>query len=183
MTIGLFKKEQITGTVENVSWTITIPIEEYKFTQKEDWLSNIPNDVNLDFCESRYHHTQSEPAPNAEEICGTPYTVDQGSGYAEVVQDCQYRIFLDYCNYTIEDWVAVDQYIMSGVDHIISTPDIKLSSNQIAGEQEEIYTIFFSTPEALLKFSTDDRSLFYQCQIGSEWTLEVNNYNSITAIY
>jgi len=180
--ISLLQTEEISGTVQNVSWTRSVNIEEFTLVQKEDWLSEIPSDAELGVCELAYHHTQDNPAPNAEEICGTPYSIDQGSGYAEVVQDCEYKVYEDYCEYEIEEWIVVDQLTSTGYDYTPEWPVTKLSTSQRIGQQEESYTIIFDTDEGELEYQTDDFLDLQLYQPGSQWNLEVNKFNAITSL-
>ena len=182
LIFSLLHTQSITGTVKDVSWMRTIYISEYDYVTEEGWLSEIPDDALIGDCELKYHHTQDEPAPNSDEVCGTPYSVDQGSGYAEVVQDCEYRVYQDYCQYQIEDWVVIDQETLSGNDNIPEWPSPILSTDQRIDNQEESYSITFDTSKGNLVYKTDnyiDLDLF---QPGTDWELEVNKFNAITSI-
>ena len=179
---SLFHTESISGTVKDISWMRTVYISEYDYVTKEDWLSDIPDDALIGECELEYYGTQSEPAPNSEEVCGTPYSVDQGSGFAEVVQDCEYRVYKEYCQYQIEDWVVVDQETLSGSDYYPEWPSPLLDSDQIIDHQEESYSITFDTSKGDLVYKTDSDIDLGKYQPGTEWELEVNNLNAITSI-
>lgn len=77
-------------------------------------MTEIPAGVPAGQCRSEVVRTQDEPAPNSVEVCGTPYTVDQGTGFGQVVQDCQYQVYADKCQYTVDEWKAVDTLVTSG---------------------------------------------------------------------
>lgn len=181
---GLFSpKENILGTVQNVSWERTIFIEEYGDVTKEDWRDEIPAGADIGSCEQKEHHVQDDPAPNAKEVCGTPYTVDEGSGFGEVVQDCEYHVYLDYCEYTIQEWAEVDKTTLSGNNLSPTWPEPQLTSDQrLSDRQEEQYTVVFTTEEGTYQYNTSDPDLFTQCLVGSEWILNINVFDSVVSI-
>jgi len=176
------KQENVTGVVENVQWYRAVPVLEMRDVIRESWSENIPQEAELGNCEKRYHHTQSEPAEGAEEVCGTPYTKDTGSGYAEVIQDCEYKVYEDYCQYTVQDWQVVDTLQLQGNDLFPQWPDVNLSPSQRMGDQEESYTIVFQTDKGNYSYVTTDEQLFMQCTPGSEWTLVINALGQLISI-
>lgn len=176
------KKESVTGVVERVQWYRAVPILDFVNVTRETWLEDIPEGAELGNCTKRYHHTQSEPAEGATEVCGTPYSKDTGSGYAEVVQDCEYEVYQDYCQYVTQDWQVVDTIQLQGSDMNPRWPEVNLSRNQRTGEQEESYTIVFQTDKGNYSFTTTDEQLFMQCTPGSEWTLMINALNQLISI-
>lgn len=174
--------EGVRGTVDQVIWTRSIAVEMFGPVNREGWRENVPSDAVLGTCEKRYHHSQSDPVADAEKICGTPYTVDQGSGYGEVVQDCEYRVYLDYCQYTIDDWKVVDTVKINGNDNSPSWPNPPLANNQRFGQRDESYTIRFSTSNGDYQYQTTDADLFTQCRVGSKWILNINPLGSVLSI-
>ncbi len=174
----------VPGMVKSVSWTRSIAIEEMGPVSHDDWIDEIPSDAIIGDCTSKMHHSQDEPDPNAfyKEVCGTPYTVDTGSGHGEVVQDCEYEIYIDWCEYTIEEWQTVDTIILSGNDLNQRWPDIQLESEQQEGEREESYEIVFDTDKKVYTYTSDDTAEFAQCEIGSSWMLNVNAFDKVIAI-
>lgn len=176
------KKDTLRGTVQRVAWTRTIDIEQFGPVTREDWEDSIPAGAAVGECELKYHHTQNEPAPNAQEICGTPYVVDTGSGAGEVVQDCEYRIYLNYCTYQIDDWQAVNQITLQGSDLAPAWPSPYLDSEQRAAEGAEEYACFFATEDGVIEYNPGTEYQFRQCQIGSTWTLSTNAFGAVIAI-
>ncbi len=176
------RTQDVVGTVQSVSWTRSIAIEELGPVTHEDWRDEIPSDAVVGTCTQKVHHTQSEPAPNAEKVCGTPYTVDKGSGYGEVVQDCEYQVYADWCKYTVEEWQAVDEATLSGDDLNPRWPNLQLNTDQREGERKEHYEIIFDTDGKRYTYKTGDAAEFAQCQIGSRWILKVNTFNAVTSI-
>ena len=96
-------------------------------------------------CELKVRGTQDEPAPNAEKICGTPYTVDTGTGAGKVVQDCEYQVKDDWCAYTQLEWTVVDSVVAKGADANAEWPVVNLRADQREGDRQEAYVVFFSS--------------------------------------
>jgi hypothetical protein len=174
--------EDTRGTVEQVAWTRLIAIETFGPVRHSDWKEEIPAGAVIDSCQKKYHHTQSEPADNSEKVCGTPYTVDSGSGYGEVVQDCEYRVFLDFCDYTIDEWKQTSEIKLQGSDSVPVWPAAQLTQGQRTGSREERYVIIFSTPGGNYEFNTTDPALFTQYPVGSKWILNLNPLGKIVSI-
>jgi hypothetical protein len=176
--------KDINGVVRDVSWERRISIEALQPVSHEDWRDEIPSDARLGNCRKKEHHTQSEePAlgVEAEKVCGTPYTIDQGSGYGKVVQDCEYKVYADWCEYTREEWQEVDDASASGHDLNPYWPQVNLASGQREGERSEKYNV---------NFDTESKSYIYHPRadefpgfdIGSKWVLSVNALGGITSV-
>jgi hypothetical protein len=117
------------------------------------------------------------------EVCGTPYTVDSGQGYAEVVQDCEYQVYDQVCTYTVEEWTQVDTITLSGIDFSPVWPETALQPDQRIGqERKESFEIVFRSGEVTYNYTTSDFNLFQQAQVGSEWTLNVNSFGNLISI-
>jgi len=184
---GLFaflsmRTEDVTGTVEETQWTRSIAIEALRPVDYEDWRDEIPAQAQVGACTQKVHHTQDNPAPDSREICGTPYTKDTGSGFGEVVQDCRYEVYEEWCEYTVDEWREVDTITLTGADFNPQWPTPRLSSGQREGEREEKYQCIFDTPEGERTYTTADLNQYSQCQIGSRWTLQVNTFNAVRSI-
>jgi len=181
--VSSLRTEGMTGKVDRVAWTRVVAIEALGPVTKQDWKSEIPAGAQLGDCKKEYHHTQNEPADDAEKICGTPYTVDQGSGYGKVVQDCEYKVYQDYCDYTVNEWKQMTEYKLSGSDLNPAWPAPKVSgSDQRLGDRSETYTVVFDTDKGQMTYTTSDADLFARCEPGSRWTLNVNTFNQVLSI-
>ena len=78
-----FRTSDTSAAVQGVQWQRAIEIMEERPVQHETWRDQIPSGVTVGACELKVRGTQDEPAPNAEKICGTPYTVDTGRAWAK----------------------------------------------------------------------------------------------------
>ncbi len=182
------RTEDISGTVAGVSWSRTIAIEELAPVTREDWRDDIPAGAVIGTCTEKVHHTESRSTGRTREICGTPYTVDTGSGFGKVVQDCRTEdikedvdIYADSCQYTIDVWQEVDKKTERGNDLSPRWPNISLRGSQREGKRSEDYECIFNTESGQQSYSTNQNT-FNQCQIGSRWILKVNTFNIVTDI-
>ena len=166
--------EEAVGVVQYLSWSRSIVIEELREVSREGWRDSVPANASLGRCTERLHHTQDDPAPGAKEVCGTPYVVDKGSGYGEVVQDCRYQVYADWCSYTMQEWARGDVVTVEGEDAYPRWPDPALSARQRQGGREESYLVRFNTGERTVTYRTSDPNAFSRFQVGSEWVLKVN---------
>lgn len=180
--LNLSRRDSLTGTVAEVHWMRSIPILALIEVKREAFIDEIPADAQVGQCQPRYHHTQDTPVEGAEEVCGTPYTRETGSGYAEVVQDCQYEVYLDYCEYTAQEWQAIDQAVLQGDDLNPSWPQVQLSQGQEQGEPQETYTVIFQTEQGQIRYAPPDEASFRRFSPGSEWMLTLNGFGDIISI-
>ena len=179
LAISQGRTETVSGSVQNTTWTTQLMIEEFQPVTAQGWANDVPSDAEMGACEYRYFYTADEPQPVSTEVCGTPYTVDQGTGFGEVVQDCVYETYADYCEYTVSQWVAVDQLSLQGSDLFPQLPAAALVSSQRTGDSSAVYTIQFNTDQGVLQLHTSDLNLYQQAQIGSRWSLEVDGSGNI----
>lgn len=176
------RMEEMVGVVEGVKWTTMVYVEALRPVRYQGWRQEIPPEAEIGSCSLRVHHVQDQPAENANKICGTPYNVDKGSGYAEVVQDCQYEVLMDYCDYQVIQWQRVDTLTLSGNDLQPRFAEPALSSDSRLGGQEAIFEVVFRTPAGQISYTTDDQALFAQLLPGSRWQLTINGFGAIVAI-
>lgn len=183
VVILLFTKtDDITATVTNLNWERSIVIEEYRLVNNSGWWDQIPDGADVGFCSQEYRYTSNEPVPNSTEECGEPYVVDTGTGVGEVVQDCTYDVYDEYCDYTILQWTVVDTLTQSGSNQFPAWPTANLGLDQREGDREELYTIVLSGDDDTYTFTTRDVELYQEADIGSEWNLSVNQLGGIQSI-
>lgn len=168
--------------VDNVNWVTVVFIQAIQPASYQNWRADIPEEAEVGSCTQKVHHVQNEPAPNANKVCGTPYQVDKGSGFAEVVQDCQYEVLEEWCDYTVMEWQNVDQARLEGSDLSPQWAEPSLSSDQRLGEQEVTYSVIFRTSDEMYTYTTDSLEQFRQFQIGSEWILNLNALGGIVSV-
>lgn len=179
---SLLRTDETVGTVSNVSWTRSIGVETLAPVSHDGWRDDIPAGAVIGECREEVSHVQDEPAENAERVCGTPYTVDEGTGFGEVVQDCEYHVYADRCEYTVEEWQEVDVATIAGADFNPAWPQLQLAAGERAGEEEEEYEVVFNADGGSYTYTTDDAAEFAQFQIGSRWILRVNSFNAVVSV-
>jgi hypothetical protein len=178
----IMRTESTTGVVQNVGWERSIAVEALAPVEKQAWRDQIPADGELLSCSQEVRYVDDSPQPNSEEVCGTPYSVDQGSGVAEVVQDCEYQVYDDNCTYSVLEWNVVDNVSISGNDFAAQWPEPAVRSEQRLGAETEAYTVYFDTDQGTLNYSVSDYNTFQQYQIGSTWNLEVNKLGGVVSV-
>ena len=164
----------VAGEVNTVSWQRIVPIEEIQPVKKEDWKENVPFEAANVSCRMKENNVQDNPAPNATKVCGAPYSKDLGNGRAEVVQDCEYHVYADYCTYTVKEWTKVDEAKAQGTDYKPYWPSFNLKSGQREGQRQETYSVVFANEGKEYTFTTSDVNLYNKCQLNSRWQLKVS---------
>lgn len=182
LVVFLTRTTDQVGTVSGVAWQRSYEIMEMRPVEHQDWKDRIPLEATPGDCEERLAGTSDQPTDRSVKVCGTPYTVDKGNGYSEVVQDCQYEVYADYCSYSVQEWVSIDSVSAAGSDLAPYWPEIRLSPGQKAGEGSEKYSITFTAGEKELNFETTDVSLYTAAQPGSRWTLKINSFGDVISI-
>lgn len=182
----LFRSDEVVGTVQSAEWERTIVIEGLQETTYQTWADQIPdNAVAVGQCESRVQRTQAQPPANAtyQEVCGTPYTIDTGSGFGEVVQDCTYEVYGDYCEYSVMEWSPLDTMVLTGAGFNPTWPALgTLSETQREGARSEEYVVVFSIDGDTKRYSPSSFERYSEFQPGSEWMLDLNPLGGIVNI-
>lgn len=177
-------KESLNGIVQEVQWENSVEIEELLPVTYHTWQSEVPLDARIGQCEDELHHTQqNEPSGgNYDKVCGTPYTIDTGTGQGQVVQDCEFEVYLPYCEYEIDEWQVVDNISQSGTGFSVTSPDPTLRTNQRLGERSESYLVIFDSSDGNYSYSVSDYNDFQRFQLGSEWILNINAFDQVVSV-
>jgi len=177
-------KETRQGAVQSADWRTVVAIEALQPVTRQDWQERIPAEAELGNCVDRVYTTESsEPSSGKyDKVCGTPYTVDSGTGIGEVVQDCEYEVYEPYCEYTAQEWQVVDGAEMSGNDLMPIFASPALSADQRLGGQRAEYSIVFSTDQGQFTYHPSSSEEFRQFIIGSLWSLKINSFGQIVGI-
>jgi ribosomal protein L40E len=176
-------RSELTGVVQEVRWERAIPIEALVDVEYQDWRDEIPPNATIGTCKQAFRYESAEPEPDSEEVCGTPYTVDQGSGYAQVVQECVYRVFADSCVYRVPEWRVVETLNLSGTDYNPQWPAVSLSEGQRQSQEwSENYTVWFQADDERFTYRVRELEAFLDFQPGSQWTLLVNGFGDLVGV-
>ncbi len=176
------RKSEVIGEVDSLAWERSVAVEALRAVDREAWRDEVPAAGDLGACREEYRYTSQDPVANSIEVCGTPYTLDTGSGYGEVVQDCVYEVYDDLCSYTAEEWTVVDTAVSSGAAGLPAWPSLSLAVNERQGEQTESYTVVFQTDDGRYTYTPASASEFTAFSIGSRWILEISGFGSISSL-
>jgi hypothetical protein len=178
----LLSKDEVTGTVKEVQWAHSVPILALAPVEQEDWFDQIPAEAQDIQCREEFRMMSDEPVAGSIEVCGTPYTIDEGSGYGEVVQDCTYEVYDDLCTYTTIEWTVFDTITSSGRDLEPYWPEVPLQADQQAGAGEAEYSVLFTTDDGDYHYVPDDEVEFMQYAPGTSWVIEVNKLGGVSVL-
>lgn len=170
------------AVVDSTDWERSIAIEAFRPVEREDWYDQIPSEAEVGTCRQARRGTSQDPVANSVEVCGTPYTVDTGSGFGEVVQDCVYEVYDDLCSYTVSEWTVVDTAVARGAGGIPAWPTVSLAANERQGEESEAYRVVFVTDSDRYTYAPDTAAEFAAFTPGSRWLLTVSGFGSITGL-
>ncbi len=169
--IALFflPSQSVKGTVENVHWQTSVPLQEIRAVDHSNEAGSPPSDAYNVSC-----HDESK------EVCQNK-TVDKGNGYSEVVQDCHDET-QQYCSYTVDEWTTIQTYTQEGNDlqPVYESPNV--SSKQRLGDKSEELTVTFSSQKGEKTYKPGTVSEFQQFTAGSTWTLKLNALGGVVGV-
>jgi len=173
------RTNNVTAKVSDLSWQLSIDILEERPVKKSAWSKDVPSQAQDVTCEDKYKETSNSPVPNATEVCGTPYTIDVGSGAGKVVQDCEYYVYASYCNFSVLDWTVIDTVVAQGTDNSPQWPMVNLQTGQQEGNRHEAYQVSFDADGQTYSYNPVDMAEFSQFDIASQWVLAINTFDKI----
>ncbi|MCK6568035.1 MAG: zinc ribbon domain-containing protein [Anaerolineales bacterium] len=159
----------VEGTVSDVYWKTSVPVQEVRAVNYSNERGSPPSDAYNVSCRTE-----------SEEVCEQK-TVDQGNGYAEVVEEC-HTVTEQYCSYTVDEWTTLQTYDLEGYDLYPEYAQPNVSSGQRIGDSSESFQVTFSTSDGEMSYSPDSLSEFQQFQPGSAWTLNLNVVGGIVGV-
>lgn len=189
--IGIFAVSQLTAPQEeqraqvaSVGWQTAVQILGLVPVTHSDWQAEIPVGNPTYNCTDRiFKISNIEPyGEDYRKVCGTPYTIDTGTGIGQVVQDCQFEILQPYCEYETEEWRVVDTVQMQGQDPDPIFAEPSLTSAQKMGSASSEYWVVLKTQEGQQTYRTTDLNEFRQFSIGSVWLMRMNALGQIVSI-
>lgn len=161
--------KSVKGTVVDLQWQTSVPVQEIQAVNYSNQSGSAPSDAYNVSCQ-----TQSK------EVCEEK-TVDQGNGFAEVVQECHTES-KQYCDYTLDEWTTIQTYTLDGSDNNPVYENPSLTSDQRLGEASESLTVVFSVPDGQKNYSPASVSEFQQFEMGSVWTLNMNAMGGVMSV-
>lgn len=165
----LFPTKSVDGTVTNVYWQTSVPVQEVQPVNYSNERGSPPAGAYNVSCYDDSH-----------EVCEDK-TIDKGNGYAEVVTECHTETE-QYCSYTVDEWKTIQTYDLEGDDLFPVYSDPRLASDQRVGSASDTFTVYFDTADGQLTYSPDTVSEFQQFQFGSTWTINLNALGSVVSV-
>ncbi len=172
----------VTGQVSDTYWKRAILVQALLPVQRQGWEREIPSSATVGNCQERLYRTLDEPVAGSVEVCGTPYVQDTGTGVGEVVQDCQYQVFENYCTYTVPGWQAIAPIVLEGQGLSPAWPGQRLSDQQRESGRQEEYVVTFQTENGPVRFSVPSLQQFQQFTQGSRWNLEIDSRGRVVDV-
>ncbi len=172
----------VSATVADIRWERSIEIMEQQPVQHSAWSEDVPAGATSVTCRDEYKETSSEPVPNSIEVCGTPYTIDAGSGAAKVVQDCEYKVYASYCDFSVLELAVVNTAVAMGSDQNPFWPAPALQAGQQEGARFESFHVTFDAGEQTYAYIPTSLEEYNQYTPGSQWILEINTFGGINEV-
>jgi ribosomal protein L40E len=159
----------VEGTVSNVYWKTSVPVQEVQAVNYSNERGNPPSDAYNVSCQTE-----------SQEICEDK-TVDQGNGYAEVITECRTETE-QYCSYTVDEWTTIQTYDLDGNDLNPVYAEPSIFGDQREGTRTADFQVNFSTSDGQEIYSPKSVSEFQQFQIGSVWKLNLNVLGGVLSV-
>ena len=173
----------VSAVVQAAQWQCSIEIQELRPVSHENWKDQIPSSAQSGTCTRKVRSTQVQPGgPDSEKVCGTPYVVDQGNAKGKVVQDCEYKIYDDWCNYTQNEWTVVDKQVTRGSDLNPRWPVLHLTGGQREGSRSADYQVTFASGNSRYTYKASSVPEFGKYVLGSAWQIKVSPFGAVTAV-
>lgn len=179
LVVSMFQTSDAIATAVDARWERSIAIMGQVPVNRSAWQDQVPNGAANVSCSPRVRSTSDEPQPGAQEVCGTPYTLDTGTGMGRVVQDCVYQIYDDYCSYTTLQWGIVDTVVQRGSGVSATWPGVNLRTGQELGQRSERYECVVTANDRVYSFPLRNETELAQCQPGSRWRISVNSLGGV----
>jgi ribosomal protein L40E len=176
-----FRTSDTAATVSGARWERSIDIVAPVPVRASAWQDQLPAGAANVSCRPEFRYTSSQPVEGSKEVCGTPYTIDTGTGMGRVVQDCEYQVYDDMCSYTTLQLAVINTVVEQGSDFAPKWPVANLAAEQRLGDRRERYVCEFNTDGETYAYTVRSLDEYEQCQPGSRWNLEVNSFGDVVA--
>lgn len=175
-----------TAVASDARWERSIDIIAPMPVSKSAWSDELPVGAADVACRQEFRYTSKEPVDGAREVCGTPYTVDTGTGLGKVVQDCEYEVYDDMCSYTTMELGVVKTVVeqgsaLRGSGFAPKWPVANLAAKQQLGNRHESYVCVFDIEGKQYSYTMRSQAEYEECQPGSQWQLEVNSFGDVVS--
>jgi membrane protease subunit (stomatin/prohibitin family) len=159
----------VTATVSGVYWQTSVPVQEMRAVDYSNEEGSPPSDAYNVSCRD-----------DTRQVCEQK-TIDQGNGYAEVVEECHDET-KQYCSYTVDEWTTIQTYSLEGYDLFPVYSDANLSSGQRLGEATMTLDVHFTSGGEEYLYHPDSVEEYQMFSPGSTWTLHLNALGGVVSV-
>ncbi|RJP48828.1 MAG: zinc ribbon domain-containing protein [Anaerolineaceae bacterium] len=159
----------VTATVSEVYWQTSVPLQEMQSVNYSNEQGSPPAGAYNVSCYD-----------DVQQVCEQK-TVDQGNGYAEVVEECHDET-TQYCSYTVDEWTTIQTYTLEGYDLFPVYSDPNLFSGQRLGEATLTLDVHFTSGGEGYLYHPDSMGEFQMFAPGSTWTLHLNALGGVVSV-
>jgi hypothetical protein len=165
----LAPSKTVTATVRDVYWQTSVPVQEVQAVSYSNEEGSPPSDAYNVSC-----HDETQ------QVCEQK-TVDQGNGYAEVVEECHDES-TQYCSYTVDEWTTIQTYTLDGYDFYPQYSQPSIYSGQQLGEKTLEMTVYLVANGTEYLYHPDSAEEFQYYSQGSTWTLHLNALGTVVSV-
>ena len=169
LLLFVLPSQSVQGTVADVYWQTSVPVQEIRAVNYNDERGNPPSDAYNVSCRDE-----------SQEFCEEK-TIDRGDGSAEIIEECHTETER-FCDYTVDEWTTVRTFALDGHDLNPYYERPSITSDQRLGNESADYTVFFDTEKGDITYETGNLDEFQQFQIGSTWTLKLNAMGGVLSV-
>jgi hypothetical protein len=159
----------VTANVQQVYWQTSVPVQEVRAVSHSDESGSPPSGAYNVSC-----HDETQ------QICEQK-TIDQGNGFAEVVEECHDET-TQYCSYTVDEWTTIQTYTLEGDDFYPQYSQPNISSGQQLGEGALVMEVHFMANGTEYLYHPDSADEFQYYSVGSTWTLHLNALGAVVSV-
>ncbi len=159
----------VTATVSEVYWQTSVPVQEVRAVDYSNEEGSPPADAYNVSCRD-----------DVEQVCEQK-TIDQGNGYAEVVEECHDET-TQYCSYTVDEWTTIQTYTLEGYDLFPVYSEPSLFSGQRLGEATLTLDVHFTSGGEEYLYHPDSAAEYQAFSPGSTWTLHLNALGGVVSV-
>ncbi|MFZ5857857.1 MAG: double zinc ribbon domain-containing protein [Chloroflexota bacterium] len=159
----------VTATVSGVYWQTSVPVQEIRAVNYSNEEGSPPSDAYNVSCHD-----------DTRQVCEEK-TVDQGNGYAEVVEECHDES-TQYCSYTVDEWTTIQTYSLEGYDLLPVYSEPNYSSGQRLGEATLTLDVHFTSDGEEYLYHPDSVEEYQMYSPGSTWTLHLNALGGVVSV-
>jgi ribosomal protein L40E len=165
----VFPSSSVKATVSDVYWQTSVPVQEQREVHHSEESGSAPSDAYNVSCRT-----------DTTSVCEQK-TIDQGNGYAEVVEECHDES-ADYCSYDVMEWQTIQDYPLEGYDSFPQYAEPTFSADQRLGAASETLTVTLDSEKGQLTYTPDSVTEFQQFEPGSVWTVKLNALGGIVSV-